>query len=547
MKKTALISMVLLAAAMVVLTGCDPTLDVSGRKVKFTAVSKTTPATKTAYGSPVSSGIQAIYWTGTDKIRIYSPDTNVYIQNSDPSVPNGNWKPTNEAFELDYWYADYQLVPNANDPSKATLENANGNGLAWNGTGTATFYAAYPYNTAISSDLSRQLRLAVRVPSSQTGDATDVEDMPMIAIQPNVSSGEEVNLDFYPAFSAFEFHLKSADDQSLTLNSFKLESGATGEPLTGYCHYNLNLLPTESVAAEGYDSHYLKNTALSFDEAGSSIEIPLNQTITNSSEAVFTLFTLPVALSNLTISVTFTPEGGSQMTKSLKLMQNNEWITFRAGHKARLTGMALEAGAQWKFRIELDPDSISWDLTTMETSFSQNIQSSPFVIENAVENGWADDHNYYPTGTKDYNIRTLDMNKNYGTTAGVPNKPYFVVTFRPQSPQGGYWRLDPQAPGDDQAGLGTAAFKIEVWDEESNTGSTDLKGQIMGKTVTLHVSSNVDDDNRNVDHAIILKSYFSTSVTFDDNSTFSADSELQDVHKDGSFSFWRFVIPKKAN
>ena len=544
MKNSVFSITLLLAAAMVVLAGCDPTLNTEGRKVKFTAASKSSPMTKTVYGG-MNGNIQAINWSSTDKIRIYSPDTNVYVQNSDPSEPNGTWKPTDEAFELNYWYADYRLVPTASDPSRATLENTNGNGLAWNGSGTATFYAAYPFDTAISSDLSKQLRLAVYVPSSQTGAAADVQLMPMIAIQPNVSSGGEVNLNFYPAFSAFEFHLKSADNQSLTINSFKLESGATNEPLTGYCHYNLNLLPTESVATEGFDSHYLKNSALSYEQKGNSVEIPLNQTITNSSEAVFTIFTLPVALSNLTISVTFTPEGGTQTTKSLKLKKNDNWISFPAGHKALITGLAVEAGAQWNYKIQLDPDSIEWDLTTLQTSFSQNIQTTPFEIANAIENGWTDDHHYYPSGTEDYNIRTLDMNKNYGTTAGVPNKPYFVVTFRPQAPLGGYWRLDPQAPGDDQAGMGTAAFKVEVWDTDSNTGSTDLKGQIMDKTVTLHITSNVTDDQRTTDHAIILKSYFSTSVSFDENSTYSADSEIQDAHKDGSFSFWRFVIPKK--
>ena len=325
--------------------------------------------------------------------------------------------------------------------------------------------------------------------------------------------------------------------------------------MTGYCHYDLNKLSDASarVAAEGYDSHYLKNTALSFDESGNSIQISLNnQTITSSDEAVFTLFTLPCALSNLTISVTFTPEGGSEMTRSLKLeYADHSPVTFKAGHKARITGLALDGGTTWKYRILLDTESLPWDLTTESTSFAQNIQSSPFEISNTEEetddyynnNGQSHNH-YYPTNTKDYQIRTLDMGKNYGTTSGVPNKPFFLVTFRPQAPYGGYWRLDPQAPGDDQAGMGPSAFKVEVWDNDSNTGSTDLKGPIMGKTVTLRITCNVSDSQRTTDHAIIIKSYFSTSATFEEGSTFSADSEIQDVHTDGSFSFWRFVIPK---
>ena len=539
MRHSSIFSILLLGAVMVALAGCDPTLNLGDRKVIFSASSKGTPTTKTVYGTPVTSGIQSINWTGDDKIRIYSPDTNVYVQNSDPTQPNGSWKPTDESFELDYWYADYKLVPLSN-PSQASLENVGGNGLAWLGSGTATFYAAYPFNTPISATLpdaegKSYLRLAVQVPASQTGAATNVKDMPMIAIQPNVSSGSEVSLDFYPAFSAFEFHLKSADNQSLTLNSFTLSSGTTSEPLTGYCHYDLNKLsdPDNRVAAEGYDSHYLKNTWLSFDNKGNTIEIPLSQTVNSSDEAVFTLFTLPCALSNLSISVTFTPEGGSQMTKTLKLeYADHSPLTFKAGHKARITGLALEAGVQWNFKIQLDDETLPWELITESTTFSQNIQSTRFDISNAKEA--ADENNYYPSGTRDYQVRTLDMDN---------GKTFFVVTFRPMAPMGGYWRLFPESNG----GNGTAAFKIEVWDPDEGIGSPDLTGQIMNQTVTLHISCNVTDEERDRDHAIILKGLFSTSINFDENSTYSADSELQDTHKDGSFSYWRFVIPAKNN
>ena len=41
----------------------------------------------------------------------------------------------------------------------------------------------------------------------------------------------------------------------------------------------------------------------------------------------------------------------------------------------------------------------------------------------------------------------------------------------------------------------------------------------------------------------LIKAYFSPNKNGEP--TYSADSEIQDAHKDGSFSFWRFVIPKK--
>ena len=549
MKKFTYVITLLLAASMVVLAGCDPTIDVSGRKVKFTAASKATPATKTAYVGQPSGGWQTIGWVSgntPDKIRIYCPkEDGVFSYFGDTAT----WTETDQVFSLDYVYADYTIkgVSNSGHESNASLANVDGNGLIWSGSDAATFYAAYPYSTAICSNTSNQLRFALQIPAGQTGDPADVADMPLLAIQKDVAGGSDVHLDFYPAFSAYEFHLKSADETKLTIDSFTLSSASTDTKmwLTGTCYYDLNRLSNTSMVVAD-DPHFLKNSALDFDsDCGRSITISVGQEITKTTEATFTLFALPCAIDQMSISVTFTPEGGTQTTKSLKLKKNDNWITFPAGHKALITGLAVEAGAQWNYKIQLDPDSIEWDLTTLQTSFSQNIQTSPFEIENAIENGWTDNHHYYPSGTEDYNIRTLDMNKNYGTTAGVPNKPYFVVTFRPQAPLGGYWRLDPQAPGDDQAGMGTAAFKVEVWDTDSNTGSTDLKGQIMDKTVTLHITSNVTDDQRTTDHAIILKSYFNTSVSFDENSTYSADSEIQDAHKDGSFSFWRFVIPKK--
>ena len=210
----------------------------------------------------------------------------------------------------------------------------------------------------------------------------------------------------------------------------------------------------------------------------------------------------------------------------------------------------MEGGLVWKLQV----NALPWQKVEKETTFSQNIQAKAFAISNCTENkaswSWENsgewNNNYYPSGTKNYQNRTLHMQKDYGTTVvdgvPVPNKPYFEVKFTPMAPMGGYWQLIPES----NSGMGTAAFKVEVWNEESG-GSSDLKGHIMNQPVTLRITSNVTDDQRTEDHAIIIKGIFSTSVSFDENSTFSADSEIQDAHKDGSFSYWRFVIPAKTN
>lgn len=116
-KNRVFISTLLLAVALTVTTSCDPLLNVEGRKVKFSAVSKASLATKTAYGD-YTGGYQIIGWSENDKIRIYSPDTNISVENNGSEGNPGNsgnvptdasWTPTDAAFNLSYWFADYTI------------------------------------------------------------------------------------------------------------------------------------------------------------------------------------------------------------------------------------------------------------------------------------------------------------------------------------------------------------------------------------------------------------------------------------------------------
>ena len=138
MRKPLTFSLTLLAAIALLLTGCNPILPSGGKSVKFTANSKSQPATKTTYaGNAASTGSthEDIYWSPNDAIRIYS---------GDPSVVRPVIQTENGVC------ADYKLVvPNATS-TRASLENEASNGLEWldDPTGTAvTFYAVYPRST----------------------------------------------------------------------------------------------------------------------------------------------------------------------------------------------------------------------------------------------------------------------------------------------------------------------------------------------------------------------------------------------------------------
>lgn len=516
--------------------GCND-LKLKGRQVTFTTVAGEV-GTKTAYGDnyPESGTTtwQYIDWVTGDHIQIVS---------------------NNAANQAGRHSADYrisELLGRSGHQSMANVEPTP-NGLTWGEAQKYDFYAVYPtpgtgavdaiYSPDdLNSDNAAMLG-TVRVilpynptPTGNTkkyltatGTATtegaeniaytydvyepDMKYAVMTAAATDVDKDGEtdVSLLFKPAFTAFEFNLTSADE-NFTVN--KVELFSAEDYLAGTYVLKAGAeLSNGSVQTSGTsNSQYLTMT--------------VNHALTPNSGFTFTFFTIPIQNTG-TLGLRVVTSSGTAIL-NLTDTDKTSAYKFEPGKKYRIN--LLKLGGTWKYKINLDPNARPWDLVEESTTFSQNIQATPFDIKNAKETG----NNYYPAGTKDYQVRTLDIDN---------GKTFFEVTFKPSAPLGGYWQLIPESNG----GLGAAAFKVEVWDDKDNIGSSDLKGQIMNQPVTLHITSIVTDDQRTEDHAIIIKSIFSTSATFDENSTFSADSEIQDVHRDGSFSYWRFVIPAKNN
>ena len=590
MKKQTTILTMLLAGMMVVLAGCQEPFDFKvkkGESVRVRVSSRNGVLTKTAYSGKTytegSINYERIDWKSGDQIRLFSTNTDE-VATSDGKA-----------------YFDYTIGSvGTNDPadrySNATLsfpEDHEKYGLIWvnEPSATVTVYGIYPPKdekgeeqdaTTNGGLITGFIGLNIPAPGPASGEGamlswstsgntlvgTPTDDYMKHAYMvsaptkfktesddPNWNGKPYVSLDFYPIFNAFEIDLKGTDSE-FPINwvslSNEVEQGTNpNSPLTGDYRFNYKM-------RNGNDYSFPASgpTAESITQTGnfgytSKVTFPANTTISSEKSVKFTILALPPTwynnnggkkLTNLVLTVNY----GNNQTKKLRLNENatstsyGTPIEFPAFHKARIKGLALDAGATWILQV----NDLPWDRVEKETTFSQNIQSGPFIINNATETG----NNYYPPGTKNYQVRTLDMTKDYGTTDGEPNKPYFEVTFTPMAPLGGYWQLIPSNPPDtenEQHGMGTAAFKVEVWDDETG-GSPDLKGHIMNQPVTLHVTCNVTDDQRTEDHAMIIKAIFSTSVSFDPNSTYSADSEIQDAHKDGSFSYWRFVIPAKT-
>lgn len=503
MKKT----IFFVSAAMLLVFGlssCDK-LGRIGKPVTFSASAHGEAATKTQYAGGLSGSDthEAIYWSSGDQILIQSSNTDVAATLSGGAS------------------ASYSLTVNDINASFAQPGNIGDvTALVWNETEAVTFYGVYPASTT-TTDVGVY---SMNIPTSQTyasPTASGNMGSAYMVAKSSVSGGaDEVKLDFYPAFTAFEINMKSADG-TITLNSFAIKS--TTQDLAG--EYVADCTGTWTNNKPAFSAGGTRQKAV-------SVTFPSGTTITPSNEVSFTLLALPDNLTSLYLEVTY-QASGVQLTKRLPLKNTSGYLTFAGCKKHRITGLVFNGSSD--LLLTVNGEALPWDHNEDNTSFASNIESSPFNISNATETG----NHYYPTGTKDYQVRTLDIANGYS---------YFDVKFTPGAPLGGYWMLVPESNG----GLGTAAFRVVLWDDEDDTdlltdGDPDLKGQIMNQEIHFRVISTVSDAERTQDHAIIIKSYFSTSISFDENSTYSADSEIQDAHKDGSFSYWRFVIPAKNN
>ena len=528
MKKRAF-TFIILTSLVTMLAGCEEPLNwdrIKGRQVQFEVSSRSDVKTKTSYSDAFYTeggrNFERINWVTGDQIRIYSSNTAKVSSNI------GDY----------YDYYDYSIAsvtPNDRRSDATLTQPAAGEGLVWGDDPyDVTFYGTYPPVNPRRNESNELIAFVdMSIPATQEPTWSGRVGTPKMSYAYMVSApatfqGTDVDgqtvpkmhMDFYPLFNAFYFVLASQDNE-IRLNSLTLSTNALSDYLSGRFTYMTSKLTANGPDVGGVSHVGGNGTSV-------SVNFPAGTMISSTDSVKVTLLTLPpqtTAISDLKLTINYNDGKVAQLP--LKYSNGNP-LQFPAFHKARITGLAMEGGENWQLKV----NDLPWTLVEMETTFSQNIQSSPFVISNATETG----NNYYPgpEGPRQYQVRTLDMDG---------GKTFFEVEFTPQAPVGGYWQLIPESNG----GLGTAAFKVELWDKENGSLGTDLKGHIMNQDVMFHVTSNVTDAQRTEDHAIIIKAIFSTSITFDENSTFSADSEIQDAHRDGSFSYWRFVIPQKIN
>lgn len=498
MKRTALFSTLLLAVAMSVISGCDPTLNTEGgRKVKFSAISQASPATKTAYGAMDGSNWQTISWKVGDAIRIYAP--------AGGSISG---KPIDPVFDLNYVYADYTVKEfgNSGHLSKGKLDNDDANGLTWTGDEDAVFYAAYPGDEVqIATNTDGKLRFYFEIPNTQDGKPEFISKLPMLSIQ-EVANNQPVELDFYPAFSAFEFNIKSDVDESFTVDWVELSVDETLQrrfPLTGSCYYDMNPLllanPNNYVTDPRYP-HYMKLSLSDTGNRGFSIKFNLGATISKTQEASFTFFALPYDHTGLVfrLQCSKTVNGATETTiRKLKLTRTTTsgtaWVDFHAGHKAVITGMAVNSDL-WCFQtITLSGEVLEWVAANESTASGNNPEATQFAVTGENVSNMYQRHN---------NALAYKPYRQYWILEGTDVTA--TVDFKIMSPSSGSYTVTPQGDVDDFTVEGT------------------LSGSISGLT-KVNFTVTPKDSALNTDKKI----WFITTVTASDGTVFNIDSETQ--------------------
>lgn len=286
--------------------------------VKFTA-SVGEMETRTIYGN-VSGTKQYIDWVEDDEMT-------VLMFNKDNSSQSST--------------KAYKVVSSERsaDVDRATVGPVNsGDDLLWSsvsGTKT-TFYAMYPAGTLSTSSMSGT------IPSDQTGDLTwdntvgthNMTYAYMFAKNTVDTKASEVPLVFNPKFSAFKFTVTNPGGTPIKLYSFTLKNIGEGEDAKAVCgSFTLN---TE-------DESINSPTASSSNQSVSVSFTGLNDgylTVPAAGSATFTLFTLPVQLTDMVITLVFNI-GGSTVTRSLNLKNSGGFITFPACQQHVVTGISL--------------------------------------------------------------------------------------------------------------------------------------------------------------------------------------------------------------
>ena len=360
--------MSLLGLALAV-SACEKSGGSESRQVRFSAVSRAESAvgTRTAYSGEFTEVTEGSTTTKYERIDWLGSESNTPDRIKIGMVKSMDTQ--NQSFASSVYVINEVNTADNGLKSVATVEPDDANGLQWgDNEGLYRFMGVYPSSGTIDYDVSvdpvvgtvtgmsipdRQNVDATRMETETSGTMTNVKYLPnmsnawMLADRVGVSEGADVVLQFYPAFTAFEFNILCSDASSsdpVYIRSFTLSSASLD-----ICGSYGATLAVDGGSSFTPPTEGNKSIMVNFDDP---VEVSGSKSVT------FTLFTLPRDLNDLSISITASRVSQlGTFTRTLALKQGNNFIPFEARKKHRIMAVSMPSG---DFRLIFDFQVDEW-------------------------------------------------------------------------------------------------------------------------------------------------------------------------------------------
>ncbi len=357
MKKNVLKSIVLFGGILFLAASCvkeieskNDTYRPAGSPIVFSAATgydngvatRTTYSGETVTLSGYSNPFERIDWVSGDKIKV------CYFNGGAAAV--------------------YTVGSPTADGEKSTADISSQSSMAWaGGTDDHVFYAMYPDATSDSghgTNTSASLEVSPNgafvsglIPAAQTvyqkATGSKVYDADMVygylVSKKTIDADSEetsVELPFRPATTTFQFQFKT-ESGSAAVTSFEMTSATSN--LAG--NFSFNMLTGADADQRGSASwgevtvtNASKTITVSFDQAA---------TITADAALDFTVFALPIDITDVTLKFNFT----DNTSKTLALKRNDVFDTFTAGKKYIITNGHVPGNSECVYTLtEVDTE-----------------------------------------------------------------------------------------------------------------------------------------------------------------------------------------------
>ena len=469
MKKTTTLSL-LLAGILLSFTACEkgPQAGKLAGDVNLTIVTaEGGAATKTAYSgdgtwvdaNDHSKGLtwERINWSVGDEILIWG--TNVTVRNE------GEHPDYDGATNI----ATYTVsgVSKKNDTqSLATISDNNGYGLRYDdGASSYTFWGIYPAGAVVgeSAPTGRTVSYAI---AAEQGNA-DMQQAVMLSVLEGASPAGTNTMEFYPAFTAYQFDITTATDENFLLKQITITSANGTTALCGTV--------TATIAAGGESTYAVSG-------GGSSITCTPETAlpISNTQNAVVTIFANPNGSEGLKVSFVLGMENSSaEIVRTATLKKKNDQnqmvpLSFAGCKKHVIKGIILPTDAFFdKFTLKLQV--LGWDEVIVAGDAAEFPQVTQFSVSGeGVLNGDTDLHRGGEI-TNDNRKKDPYRQEWYFKPGQTVN-----VFFKVMLPAGGSWEVEPVnlPEGFTITNVSGTTPTNQLYGAVKESGSTDVKLEI---------------------------------------------------------------------